>query len=92
MGDAFHRLLHKRMARRSGLAIDSRGFIHGWLGSCHSEIPEQAMNDLPLEPPDETYECPFCAKQCGGENSYRQHVLSCHLNEYLEPEPETEDV
>ncbi len=50
------------------------------------------MTDLPLDPPDETYECPFCQKQCGGPNSYRQHVLSCHLNEYLEPEPDMEDV
>jgi hypothetical protein len=42
------------------------------------------MPDLPLDPPDETYECPFCGLQCGGPNSYRQHVLSCPLNDDLE--------
>lgn len=51
-----------------------------------SQIP-----DLPLDPPDETYECPYCKQQCGGQNSYRRHVLNCLLNEYLDPEPEMED-
>jgi hypothetical protein len=48
------------------------------------------MTDLPLDPPDETYKCPFCKQQCGGPNSYRQHVMRCPMNTDLDPEPNTE--